>query len=190
MIPFLASSDIDAVESMRDLWQERVVSRLRGKSWEEVRSIDDFHTARPTVWRDTIHGILRKPYVLLTGGGFQNYQWVSEKAIAGHNQYLHVLVELGVIGLVFYVQVLRAMWQQFGVLGRRDPYLYYLLSLPGTSCLGAILVVGLINESFYPARAVPGFMGFFLAYFAVATHRGWLGAGGKPGNTEPVPVRA
>ncbi|MGQ9663581.1 MAG: O-antigen ligase family protein [Kiritimatiellia bacterium] len=173
-IPVLSSSRLDVVKNIEDLWQQRVLDRLKGRRIENLASLAQVGASRIEIWKDTFAGIVAKPYVLVTGAGFQNFSLVNRKAAAAHNQYLHVLVELGLVGLSFYGWLLWSIWRQLNAVGRESHELYHLVSLPGTACLAAVLVVGMLNETFYPSRAIPGFMGFFLAYVAVGTHRAWL----------------
>ena len=173
-IPVLSTSRLDVIKNMRELWQQRVLDRLKTRRIESLDNLAELGASRTEIWKETLAGIAAKPYVLVTGAGFQNFSHVNRNAVAAHNQYLHVLVELGLGGLFFYSWLVWALWRQLAAMGRKSRELYYLISLPGTACLAAVLVAGILNETFYSSRAIPGFMGFFLAYVAVGTHRAWL----------------
>ncbi|MCX7591714.1 MAG: O-antigen ligase family protein, partial [Kiritimatiellae bacterium] len=173
-LPLLRSFGVDVVKGARDLWQQRVLDRLKGRRMESISDLTELQNPRFEIWKETLVGIGEKPYILITGAGFQNYGFVNRKAVAAHNQYLHVVVELGLGGLFLYGWLIVAIWKQLAAVGRQSREMYYLISLPGTACLAAILAVGMLNETLYASRAIPGFMGFFLAYFAVGTHRAWF----------------
>ncbi|MBP7276146.1 MAG: O-antigen ligase family protein [Kiritimatiellae bacterium] len=74
-------------------WEERISAAIQGKE------------ARPQLWRDSIKMIRNAP---LLGNGGGSYRWIEQRyhdynpgqwAQYAHNEYLHIPVEYGLIGL-------------------------------------------------------------------------------------------
>ncbi len=154
-------------------------------------SVDDLYgldAGRPLIWGRTLEALGRRIDVLLIGTGFQNFANLDPRSAAAHCLYLHVLVELGLAGLFVFLAWMRSLWFDLRAMERMPQPDAAAVGHAGTMCLLTLLVLGIFNESVYPARALPGAMGFCLAFFAIATHRGWLWGG--PGLDRPAMAAA
>jgi O-antigen ligase len=87
--------------SLEESFDERVTARLEAKGYEGL------YGERTVIYREwTPQAIARAPWILLVGTGFQNIRHYLG-ATGAHNNYLHVLLELGVLGFVVYLAFLR-----------------------------------------------------------------------------------
>lgn len=92
--------------TLRSSIEQRVVERVEKFGLESV--IDE----RTNVYfRDYPAAITRNPWILLIGYGFQNSGNVLGSTGA-HNNYFHVWFELGIVGLVVYLIVLRNIFRR------------------------------------------------------------------------------
>lgn len=116
-------------------------------------------------WEARIYGwdvfreiILGNPSILLLGVGFFNWRYtLAEKTLiyGGHNNYLSVLGELGIIGLVLYLRI----WIGFLHLSLKigDSY-----SKAYFSILIGLLISCLTQETLYPVYVMEGFLGMVM----------------------------
>jgi O-antigen ligase len=90
---------------------------------------------RLLLWSDTIHYVGKNP---LLGQGLASYPRLAAASeigieIAAHNDYLRMLIEVGVLGLVAYLgvqwQVVRMAWQAFKTTGEQHLMGLWLLAL-------------------------------------------------------------
>ena len=180
---------LDSRTEYAELAQNKIVDKWDAETGTaaELYGLD---VTRPYIWGKTVRALVGRPDVLLFGTGFQNYRNLDTGAAAGHCVYLHVLVELGVVGLIVFLRWMRSLWGNLRVLERHPQLAPSVAGHAGIMCLLTLLVVGIFNETLYPSRAVPGFMGFALAFFAIVTHRGWRTApgGGRLSAPPPQPM--
>lgn len=169
---------IDPGAQWKGVWERRVATRLPSSGVpHDLAQIDE---VRPRIWKRTLRRLIERPDYLLTGTGFQNFYWLKIGAGAGHNLYLHTLVELGIVGLTVFLRFLWLLYRRMAPGPESRDIEHAWVAHLGRSALLVIMILGFFNESLYPQRAIMGFMGFGLAYFAVAGHRGWW-----PGRREP-----
>jgi len=169
-----AVSGIDVIGQAQELWEIRIGSRVEGFT----ARVTDIDQSRPNIWALTIDRLRGRPDVVLIGTGFQNFNNLKAGlATAAHNQYLHTLVELGIVGFLVFMQMLIHVGRSLEVARENSPTMLKGVPLAARNCLFAILALGVFNESFYPSRAIMGFMGFALAYFAISMHSGWRADG-------------
>lgn len=179
LIPLQKMSGINIVDQIDELWYKRVEVKIKG----DIDSIGDVDAQRTAIWSNTISELIAHPSCLIFGTGFQNFAYLKEaKATSAHQLYLHVLAELGIGGLIIFCFFWISIKNRLKQLGRIGGVTMDSLTYPGYMIILAILVIGLVADTFYPARALPGFMGFLLAYLALITHRSWSD---EPQRVEP-----
>lgn len=159
-------TEIDLFSQADRIWEDRIRSRdvMPSAGVEFLYEVD---RRRPRLWQDTVTALAARPGLLVTGIGFQNFRALRILATGAHNQYLTVLVELGVGGFAVYCAWLWSLLRSFRRTRRGGTEWMAVPLLSAQSCLSALLVLGLFNEVLYPVRALPGFLGFALAYFGV-----------------------
>ena len=85
-------------------YEERVASRIEKLGYAGV------YEERTIIYEDIFGTLIDKPYLLATGTGFQNiYKFIG--ANGAHNNYLHVLMELGLIGFIVFIGFLYKFWR-------------------------------------------------------------------------------
>lgn len=85
---------------LEDIANERIVSRMEKMGYEGL------YEERTSIYFTTLpHGLQRYPWLPLTGTGFQNMRSYFA-ATGAHNNYLHVWIELGIIGFLVYLMFL------------------------------------------------------------------------------------
>lgn len=163
MRPFLAT-DLSGQASR--IWEDRITSKgveLSGE-FEEISQVDRI---RSRLWFDTIAALSEHPWLLIVGAGFQNFRALGLAATGAHNQYLTALAELGIGGSATFTLWLWSLLVLFRRNKRATEARLTVQRMSAFSCVVALIVVGLFNSVLYPARALPGFFGFALAYFGV-----------------------
>jgi O-antigen ligase len=91
-------------ERIEEKYEERVSSRIEKLGYAGV------YQERTVIYEDIIGTLSNKPYLLITGTGFQNiFKFIG--ANGAHNNYLHVLMELGLVGFIFFITFLSKVWQ-------------------------------------------------------------------------------
>lgn len=156
------------------MFQKTVADKLD----PEAGAADDLYgldEGRPLIWKRTVAAMVRRPDVLLFGTGFQNFGLLGSAA-AGHCLYLHTWVELGPIGLLVFIGWMRCLWRDLRAVERIPHRVPSALGHAGIMCLLTLLILGIFNETLYPQRSLPGFMGYALAFFGLISHRGWFAA--------------
>jgi O-antigen ligase len=169
-------TDYNFFEVGKTIFEDRLLRKMDTK--RHYRSALDWDLevidkGRPYIWKTTLQILRENPSYLIFGVGFQNFKSIRDTTSA-HNNFLHILVELGLAGLIVFILWLQTLWKEIKKWKFVDQKLYVNLSIPGIACFLAIIAVACFNEPFYAHRNSPGFLGFFLSYFAIITHRGWL----------------
>lgn len=95
----------DAISSrVENKFNERVTNRIEKLGYEGL------YRERTIIYVDILWTIADKPYLLITGTGFQNIQKFIG-ANGAHNNYLQALMELGVLGLFVFISFLMLLWK-------------------------------------------------------------------------------
>jgi len=116
-------------------------------------------------------------HYLLEPGGIERDEFIVDRPLVAHNTYLHVLAELGVIGLVAFVLIiflslrsaLRAAWV-FGSRGEREMELLSRAVLIGL--VGILVADFFISEQFSKQLWLLLGVGPALLAIACGTHEG------------------
>ena len=129
---------------------------------------------RSWIWKKIISRLYERPLLLLFGSGFQNNSEYG--GIGGaHNNYLHILAELGLYGFMIYFLWLKNIYHEMKY-----------KSLNSNSSFGriycseilaiyvSILITMLIGETLYAQRAMMSLSGQLNILFAFGTHPLWL----------------
>jgi len=98
----LAYSGGDIIDRINIKYEEKISSRYDKFGYEGL------YGDRSRIYAEIIEVIAREPYLLVTGTGFQNISSFIG-ANGAHNNYLHVLMELGILGLVVFLKFLYAV---------------------------------------------------------------------------------
>lgn len=123
---------------------------------------------RLDVYRDIIRGMTTKPWLIVTGTGFQNA--VSGISNSGaHNGYLHAWVELGILGFIVYLVFLGKIWQQLRqVIIHAPGKLERVIAQGAWMAYGAVLVSMLAGESLWAQYSMFTLTGQIIAVMALA----------------------
>lgn len=136
--------------------------------------LEESSAGRLQAWTGLLAWLLRNPDVLITGVGFQNFHYyvnISSGAInleAAHNNYLHVLTEHGVFGLLIFVVWIISIivwllaWRRSATDGpsRIAPSVFL-------SLVFAIVVSCLTQESLAPSFSMMPFLLHFYLIFGI-----------------------
>jgi len=180
---------VGVMDTVSMVWTRRMVGKVGDTG--QVTSYMEMDQSRSRIWKHTMWGIKARPYILVTGTGFQNFKVaVNGIAVAAHNLYLEVLVELGFPGALSFFGMIVGLVRQFriGMLAdqkTRDA------NAAALALLVTLLVLGMANETLYPKRPIPGFLGFVMGYWGLVAglapakwhvvgrrnHRGLIGGG-------------
>jgi O-antigen ligase len=121
---------------------------------------------RIPAWTELVAWLLHRPDVLVTGCGFQNFNYYvtvlsgANPLRGAHNSYLHVLTEFGLLGTAVYLAWLTALVRWLWSWRRSCPTAQQ-RALIGTflSLVMALMVGGITLESLVPSRTfVPVFL--------------------------------
>lgn len=95
----------DSVSSLvENKFDERVTARVEKLGYEGL------YRERTVIYVDIIQTIVQSPYLLITGTGYQNiFRFIG--ANGAHNNYLQVLMELGLLGFFVFIFFLRLLWR-------------------------------------------------------------------------------
>ena len=122
---------------------ESIYLRLLETSTQIERG--DF-TNRETIWKEGFNAFIDSGRFLY-GIGHNTFRTLLYNATgsgrAGHNTYLLILIQLGLIGFVLYMRILLYLLRKVWILVRRDSLFYSLLIIP---LLLAMLTLGLENR--------------------------------------------
>lgn len=150
--------------------QEAGVSKAQFQDMEADLSF----MGRVLIWLSAWNMFRSDPSILITGVGLGNffhgtmpYMVLKSSATGAHNNYIHVLAEAGVFGLLswFYIffAMLRKSLAKFRDKLNSERYLFY-----GYFCgLCALLITCLTQETFSVQTALSNFLGFFFVFTAI-----------------------
>ncbi len=116
------------------------------------------------------------PWLLLTGTGFQNIS-TFVGATGAHNNYLHVLLELGILGFYFFVQFLSRLMRTLRTAARANIATHErIFAADAFSAMLAILATMLVGESLWEQYSMFTLTGQILVVMGLAVapllHRG------------------
>ncbi len=149
---------------------------LKYYDWDNISIIRRMHTStyllsswewRVKMWQEMVEYIPQSPII---GYGINTYRYLREKQVYNpiestyaHNDYLKILIELGVIGLILYLnlifQTLKKLWQKY----KNNQQAKYLISFLG------ILILFLIGgvDNILRSTALQWMLWTYLAYLLV-----------------------
>jgi hypothetical protein len=169
IVGFLWLAGEPITDSIETSWQKGYASKV------ETGGLTNLSTTRIDLLLDFPRVVWEKPWILLSGTGIQNAGSALRYGNAMHNNYLHVIVETGLIGLFLYINMLIMIWRQSILVIEKTNSIF-----GQNICLGfyggflAILVLNLFNETFYMQYCVFSLTGQIMALAAIALHPLWL----------------
>ncbi|MEL7590334.1 MAG: O-antigen ligase family protein [Anaerolineaceae bacterium] len=182
MIVFIALGIIlfysQSSETMMNQIQDTYSARFSTKIAEG--GIGELSPTRVSILRDIPNAILRHPWILVTGAGTQNSVYVLEIGNAAHNNYLHVLIEGGIIGFVLYIRMIFNIFKQSLINFKNSKSRLAKTVLIGFQ--GAFLVIifaNLYNEAFYFQYATFSLSGQIMALVGISLHKVWVESSAK-----------
>ncbi len=166
---FYRHLDPSATFQIQNILTNKIVNPI------EAEGIAGMSSTRVDLVKDLPRVISENPWVLITGTGTQNAVIVLKYGSALHNNYLHVLVEAGLLGLFLYLKMLFNIWKQSNHVykfsgsekGRS-------VNIGFTAAFIVILVSNLYNEAFYLQYASFSLSGQIMSLAAVCLHPAWL----------------
>lgn len=144
-------------ERVSDTWYNRVAYAVEGP--EDIKNIQDAQVVyeelsegRVQLHLKYLEYLFDNPLVIPFGRGFNNRMGVGNSA---HNQYLSLISEVGIVGLIFFV---RWLLSYMVIVKRRMPGLQ--LALNGLVL--SMMVTLYFGEHLYIYRPLFGLLGFFM----------------------------
>jgi hypothetical protein len=124
--------------------------------------------------------VKRAPWIIFIGCGFQNIRHYMP-ATGGHNNYLHVFLELGIIGLIVYLKFLFGILQTLKRTADRTSNAFEkLIAQDVWVAFVAVMVTMLVGESLWAQYSMFTLTGQIMALVAVATcPLNWADGNGK-----------
>lgn len=139
----------DAITSrVEKKFDARVTARIEKLGYEGL------YRERTVIYVDIFRAIIESPFVLITGTGFQNiHRFIG--ANGAHNNFLQVLMELGVIGFIAFVSFLIALWKNLRQVSRvtRDADIITISDYTWVALCGIILTM-FVGETFWGQAAM------------------------------------
>ncbi len=158
-----------AIQASPDM-QDRFVLTKGGKS------VAEYSSGRLTGWGEIVAYMVRNPYTFLTGGGlghtYAAYDSGKLPLVAAHNNYLHWLIEFGLLGLLLPLVVLLRLFKIFRAMFGADRF-HREIGVAFCSLIVALMWVATTEENFTPLPGM-GRLGGYLAFLfgaAVALQR-------------------
>jgi len=119
--------------------------------------------------------LIENPWVLISGTGTQNAVVALRYGSALHNNYLHVLIEGGLLGLFLYLRMIWSIfWQSNQNYQKARGALPQVISLGFQAAFVVIIFSNLYNETFYLQYATFSLAGQIMALAAVCLHPVWI----------------
>lgn len=142
-------------------------------------SFYDVSSGRVQGWIELLRWISRNPLIVLTGCGFQNFNYYVKIEEAGtylayaHNNYLHILVEEGILGFIVFIVWMLSIFRWL-VSWKRSVSDSKQRTIAGVmvSLMGGLFVTCLTQESLAPSPTVIPFtthfyliLGLWVSYY-------------------------
>jgi hypothetical protein len=166
----MAALDMGGKQILQPWLVERQAALLRLDRPENL-------SGRSEMWTDRVAFVLADPRRLILGEGFGS---AVERDLWAHNNYLHVVLETGLIGLVAFVAFFWRISRTLYLVEAGPKPLFW-----ATMCF---LVASFSEELLYPIVTFGHFIGFYLCCLAIAlnaAHRGQPPAHGCTGGPRP-----
>ena len=122
-------------------------------------------------FRDIPRGLMKAPWVLLTGTGFQNFATFFG-ATGAHNNYLHVWMELGIVGFFVYLAMLYRIHKNLRALWRHPDRPVRAMAKHIWAVFLGILFTMMVGESFWGQYSMFTLSGQIMTLIGFATW--WL----------------
>ena len=164
------------VNRISEIYSWRVTSGLeRGADKDYLGQFQEIDAGRYELWTEGLTDLVQHPWLIPFGGGFNNYSFLAEGSSA-HNQYITLIIEVGVVGLYLYLMWLKGIWRGASRLIDRAtkikrPGREVFLPVEIKTLLVALMISLVGGEILYPYRPTFTFMGMFLFLCAVMGHR-------------------
>lgn len=129
-------------------FDERVTGRIERLGYEGL------YRERTVIYWDIWDAIVRQPYILVTGVGYQNIRSFVA-ANGAHNNFLQVLMELGIVGLGAFLMMFAKLWSNLRkvitTVGDRD---VNVIARYSWVVLCGVLMTMLVGETFWGQAAM------------------------------------
>jgi O-antigen ligase len=159
---------IAGIDLIRDPVSEIVETRITGRV--ERFGYEGLYGERTKIYFDNFpKAVERAPWVLLTGSGFQNISVYMGGVTGGHNNYLHVLMELGIVGLVIYLVFLTKVLKVLrrAMMTGRSRFEHF-LAADAWVCFVGILATMLVGETLWAQYSTFTLSGQIMVYVGLA----------------------
>jgi len=156
-------------ENISDSWNKGFEDKV------EADGLTNLSPSRVAMWLDFPNVVMKHPWILIQGAGIQNAGRVLNIGVAMHNNYLHVIVETGIIGFYLYVTMLLAIWRQSSlVVQAAEPGMGQAVIRGFRGAFAALLVLNFFNENFYMQYSSFSLTGQIMAFAALSLHPLWI----------------
>jgi len=109
---FLQYYGSEITSRVEQKFDDRVTTRIEKLGYEGL------YRERTVIYLDIFATLVKYPYLLVTGTGYQNiHRFIG--ATGAHNNYLQVLMELGLFGFVVFISFLALLWKNLRQVSRR-----------------------------------------------------------------------
>lgn len=133
----------DAISSrVERKFDERVTSRIEKLGYEGL------YRERTIIYWNILDAVIRSPYLLITGTGFQNIRSFVG-ATGAHNNYFNVMMELGLGGLVVFISLFAKLWQNLKLTVRIKDKDISLTAQYTLVALSGVLMTMFVGETFW-----------------------------------------
>ncbi len=159
---FLQYYGSEITERVEQKFEDRVTARVEKLGYEGL------YRERTVIYEDIFETIGKYPYLLVTGSGFQNiHHFIG--ATGAHNNFLQVLIELGLFGLVVFISFILALWRNLRQISNyiNDPDVVILSNYTWVALCGIILTM-FVGETFWGQAAMFTLSGQLSFLFALA----------------------
>jgi O-antigen ligase len=159
---FLNYSNTDIVEKVEAKFDERVTSRIEKLGYEGV------YRERTFIYLDILRTLKERPYLFFTGTGYQNiHNFIG--ATGAHNNFLQVLMELGILGFIVFMLFISSTWKNLKSVERQiqDFEIKTVAQYTWVALCGVILTM-FVGETFWGQTAMFTLAGQLSFLFALA----------------------
>jgi putative inorganic carbon (hco3(-)) transporter len=137
-------------------------------TYSDKEGLDSSAGERVGLWQDALQIITQNPIVGITGTGFDTYQFMERHTgyKDTHNYYVKVFLELGIVGFLVFLFLLRVVWKTSLRLFReaKDPFLGA-LGCALVAMLGCTIVVNFFGDR-WSYLQVNGFLWVLLGFMS------------------------